>query len=115
MLTEERLDVIDTRLVQYLQKIPQTPSQETTISKLSAQTATKLLTLNPHQMTAVHGLPPCDMTNWLLHCALGRETDPYMFLFPEEVNSQSRQYWSSHNLRLMRKFHYIKTGLWRVI
>lgn len=66
MFTKERLDVIGTRLVQYFHKILQTPSQETTISKLSAKTAIKHLTPKQHKKTAVHGLPPCDMTKGIV-------------------------------------------------
>jgi hypothetical protein len=53
MLTEEKLDEINVRLVHSIQKILRHLGQETGVPKSSVQTATKLLKLKPFKLTVV--------------------------------------------------------------
>jgi hypothetical protein len=131
VLTEETLDDIRVRLETSPRKSLKRLAQETGVSIISAQRATKLLKLQPHKTMVVHALKEHDpvarinFCDWFLRSVHDGEADRQLVFFSDEawfslcgeVNSQNNWYWSAENPRFIHEFplHHKRIGVWYAI
>ena len=128
VLTEEKIDDINTSFTRSPNKSVRRVAQQVGISKTSVHRATKILKLKPYRVSIVQQLQPRDdqarinFCNWILQHIVDGIVNPHLLIFSDEawfhlsghVSSQNHRYWSTENPRLIHEvpLHDQKIGVW---